>query len=311
VNLRLFLCCLLAAPVFGDEVPGTLVELGSFERLEASGVSYASGRLAVVDDTLNSLFLFDAGGRFLSKLDSDSLPAARAKFEDLAFHPATKTHFAVGSHEGWTDETLRELSVLLEFRLDRFDAIDRASTRQLPLWEGFQALGLWKPKSMKIEGLAIDDSGHTLFVGLREPSDRARVYSVSLALLRAGEPAVSLFLEFDAGDIAGTPYCISALTWAPTLGGLLIATSTEQDPSHRFLGNRLWFVRAQTTASPVLVWDRFDEGMKAEGLALGAGKLFIVYDNDQDDTGIPSQLRVVPFDAVVAKLRPDSGYVTP
>lgn len=312
MRIQWLLCCVLCSPAFGSEAPGALVELGSFLRFEASGVSYASGRLVVVDDTLNSPFVFDAAGNFLERLDSASLPAARAKFEDLAFHPKTKTYFAVGSHEGWTPEALVQLSVLLEFRLDGRGGIDPASVRRLPLWEGFRALGLWKPKAMKIEGLAVDPAGRTLFVGLREPSDRARVYSVSLASLRRGEPVVSLLFDFDAGTIDDTPYCISALTWEPSLGGLLIATSTEQESSHLFMGNRLWFAPVERPRSPgpgaaepvMLLWDRFDIGMKAEGLALGAGKLFVVFDNDQDDTSIPSRLRVAPMGAILEKLKP-------
>ena len=35
--------------------------------------------------------------------------------------------------------------------------------------------------------------------------------------------------------------------------------------------------------------------MKAEGLAVGGGELYISYDNDQDDTGSPSRLRVLPL----------------
>ena len=314
VETNLLLCCLLSAPVLADDFPGEVYELGAFERFEASGVSYVAGRLAVVDDTLNSLFLFDARGGSIKTLDSEYLPRQRAKFEDVAFHLESKTFFAVGSHEGWTEKTLRQLSVLLEFRLADIQAIDKDSVRQLPLWEGFDKLGLWKPKGMKIEGLAVDTSGETLYVGLREPADRARVYAVSLVSLRRGEPEVSLLLEFDAGSADGTPYCISALTWEPTNGGLLIATSTEEEPSHRFLGNRLWFAPLGNGESSltdvVLLWDQFDVGMKAEGLALGAGKLFIVYDNDQDDTGIPSRLRVVPVNAIQSKIDPPSPFAT-
>jgi len=313
----LVLSCLLSAPVLADDFPGEVYELGAFERFEASGVSYFAGRLAVVDDTLNSLFLFDARGRSLETLDAEHLPSQRAKFEDVAFHLESKTFFAVGSHEGWTEEALRQLSVLLEFRLADISAIDEDSVRRLPLWEGFDKLGLWKPKGMKVEGLAVDASGETLYVGLREPADRARVYSVSLASLRRGEPELSLVLEFDAGSADETAYCISALTWEPTHEGLLIATSTEEEASHRFLGNRLWFAplsspdgREGSDADVVLLWDRFDVGMKAEGLALGAGKLFIVYDNDQDDTGIPSRLRVVPLDAILRKIDPSSPFAT-
>ena len=314
VKTNLLLCCLLSAPVLADDFPGEIYELGAFERFEASGVSYFAGRLAVVDDTLNSLFLFDARGGSIKTLDSEYLPSQRAKFENIAFHRESKTFFAVGSHEGWTEKMLRQLSVLLEFRLANIQAIERDSVRQLPLWQGFDKLGLWKPRGMKIEGLAVDASGEMLYVGLREPTDRARVYAVSLVLLRRGEPEASLLLEFHAGSADETPYCISALTWDPTNGGLLIATSTEEEPSHRFLGNRLWFAPLgggeSSDTDVVLLWDRFDVGMKAEGLALGAGKLFIVYDNDQDDTDIPSRLRVVPMDAIQSKIDPPSPFAT-
>jgi hypothetical protein len=77
--------------------------------------------------------------------------------------------------------------------------------------------------------------------------------------------------------------------------GLLIVTSTE-DARHRFLGNRLWFASDRREVGMVL--DTFDAGMKAEGLAVGEGKLFISYDNDQDDTGIPSRLRVLPLSSL-------------
>ncbi len=83
--------------------------------------------------------------------------------------------------------------------------------------------------------------------------------------------------------------------------GLLINTSTEDDETHEFLGNRLWF--ATPNEEPTLLVDRYDAGMKAEGLALGAGQLFIVYDNDQDDTSIPSRLRVIPVDVVLQGLQ--------
>jgi len=266
---------------------------------------------------VNSLFLFDTNGGAIAAIDSVRLPSRRAKFEDVTFHHESKTFFAVGSHEGWTEEALRELSVLVEFRLADVDSIDEHSVRRLPLWEGFDELGLWKPKAMKIEGLAVDSTGETLYVGLREPSDRARVYAVSVSSLRRGDPELSLRLVFDAGAAGGTPYCISALTWEPTLGGLLIATSTEEESSHSFLGNRLWFAPLRAPADAehpddevVLLWDRFDVGMKAEGLALGTGKLFIVYDNDQDDTSIPSRLRVVPAEVIRAKIDSTSKFAT-
>lgn len=303
-SLLVFVLLIAPPSVAANDFPGEIYELGAFERFEASGVAYFAGRLAIVDDTVNSLFLFDARGGLLARLDSEAFPRARAKYEDIAFHPPSKTFFVVGSHEGWTEDALRELSVLVEFRLADISTVARGSVRRLPLSDGFAALGLWKPKRMKIEGLAIDDAGKTLYVGLREPSDHARVYAATVSSLRSGMSDVSLELEFDAGVIEETPYCISAMTWDPVSEGLLIVTSTEEEVSHRFLGNRLWFVSANAgdahglEQNVRLLWDRFDAGMKAEGVTLGAGKLFIVYDNDQDDTEIPSRIRVVPLDAI-------------
>ena len=289
-----------------NDAPGKLFELlgessQRFERMEASGVSYFSGRLAVVDDTINALFVFDARGGLLARIDSARLPELKAKFEDIAFNPESETFFAVGSHSGWSEEVLERQSVLYEFRLDGLAGMDETSVRPLPLRSAFEPLGLWKRRGMKIEGLAIDDGGAFLYVGLREPVDRARVYRVSVeGLRRASTPDAEMAVEFDAGAAGDTPYCISALTWDSERGGLLIATSTEDEASHHFLGNRLWFWADGN--APVLLLDRFDPGMKAEGLALGAGKLFIVYDNDQDDTGIPGHLRIVPAEILDAHL---------
>jgi hypothetical protein len=313
-DMRTLLCLLaavLAAPhARGNSTPGELYELldgedQPFERLEASGVTYFRGRLAVVDDTINALFLFDLRGRLVRRIDSPRFPHEQAKFEDIAYRSRDGSFLAVGSHSGWDDETLDRQSVLLEFRLRDLDEIDERSVEKLPLYRAFERLGLWRPRGMKIEGLAIDDAADALYVGLREPVDRARIYRLAgeRAQLTGSRPEADVALEFDAGAAEGTPYCVSALVWDAARDGLWIATSTENDETHQFLGNRLWFWPAGgSTPEPELVLDRFDAGLKAEGLALGAERLFIVYDNDQDDTAIPSQLRVVPLDVLRSRL---------
>jgi hypothetical protein len=151
---------------------------------------------------------------------------------------------------------------------------------------------------MKIEGLALDPAKKDLYVGLREPTDRARVYRISLPEMEEGArtglpPVPELEVSFHAGAVEGTPFCVSALLWIPEWRGLLIATSTEDDTTHRFDGNRLWFYSRHGGVR--LVQDTFDQGLKAEGLAMGDGYIYISYDNDQDDTEIPSQMRVVPI----------------
>jgi hypothetical protein len=155
---------------------------------------------------------------------------------------------------------------------------------------------------MKIEGLAYVASQDHLYIGLREPRDRARIYRLTVRDLEEEgpdwEPPVpEEVVSFDAGRIEETPFCISALLWVPERKGLLIATSTEDDTTHQFLGNRLWFHSSQ--GEVVLVKDTFDRGMKAEGLAVGDDRLYISFDNDQDDTEIPSYLRILPLESVL------------
>jgi hypothetical protein len=259
-------------------------------------------QLVVVDDTLNTLFFFALLGRLSLRIDPLRFPRDAVKFEDLTFDPATRSFFAVGSHSGWERERFERSSVLLRFRLRRDGhgiGIEEDRIESLPLYRSFERLGLWRPKGMKIEGLAVGPGTDHLYIGLREPTDRARVYRLSLKGLEqaagGGEPPpLEEALSFDAGKAEDTPFCVSALVWVPERQGLLVATSTEDESTHEFLGNRIWFSRLQGDVE--LVWDTFDRGMKAEGLAVGSDHLFISYDNDQDDTDIPSHLRTVPLE---------------
>lgn len=306
-------CFVLSAAAAHPSIPGVILELVDerarrIPRLEASGIAYYNGNLIVVDDTLNDLFVFDRTGRLSHRIESERFPRARAKFEDLTVDPSNGSFFAVGSHEGWDRQSLEDLSVLLGFRLVERDArlvVDEPSVKRLPLHRGFEQVGLWKPRRMKIEGLAYDPRQGYLYVGLRVPSDRARVYRFLIRQLERGgtdgdPPVPEEVVSFDAGREKGTPFCISALLWLPVQGGLLIATSTEDETTHEFLGNRLWFF--DEAHGVRLVQDTFDHGMKAEGLTVGDGQLFISYDNDQDDTGIPSRLRSVPIEFLFQSL---------
>jgi hypothetical protein len=256
----------------------------------------------VVDDTLNSLFVFDRTGRLSYDIESDRFPHPRAKFEGLAVDAPRGRIFVAGSHTGWDQESLENSSLLLRAHLEERAgrlAVDESSVVRLPLWRSFERLGLWKPGGMKVEGLAYDPAKDHLYIGLREPHDRARIYRVRAGQLADPEgepPPLEELANFDAGRAGATPFSISALLWLPARDALLILTSTEDDTTHEFLGNRLWYF---SEASGVkLVKDTFDRGRKAEGLALGDGELFIAYDNDQDDTGLPSQLRQVPWELV-------------
>jgi hypothetical protein len=188
-------------------------------------------------------------GKLSGTVALSGFPPEGSKFEDLAIDPATHSFFAVGSHSGWDREVLEATSVLLRFRLgEGSEGLELHQDRieAFPLYKSFEKLGLWRPMGMKIEGLAVDPKSAELYVGLREPIDRARIYGISLPGLeqaaRGGTPPdLGLEVSFDAGRVEETPFSISALLWIPHRRGLLIATSTEDDTTHSFLGNRLWF----------------------------------------------------------------------
>ena len=290
-------------------IDGFLLELRDgnrqrISRLEASGIAYFQGRLVVVDDILGSLFVFDRLGILSQMVSLEGFPAEGAKFEDLAFDEVSQSFFAVGSHSGWEQDRLQATSVLLRFRLNEGgEGLEPYANRieTFPLYKSFEQLGLWRPKGMKIEGLAFNPLSSELYVGLREPTDRARVYRLLLSDLenaaKGGPPAeLELAASFDAGMIEDTPFSISSLLWVPERHGLLIGTSTEDESTHRFRGNRLWFY--STGGRVELLQDTFDRGKKAEGLTQGDDYLYISYDNDQDDTELPSYVRTLPMESL-------------
>jgi hypothetical protein len=287
--------------------PGSVRELVDehghrFARFEASGMAYFRGKLIIVDDTLNSIFVFDRTGTLSQRIEPISFPKPRAKFEAVAADPPGGRLFILGSHTGWDRESLANASMLLRLRLEERGGrlvVDDSSVVQLPLWRSFERLGLWTPGGMNVEGLAYDPASGYVYVGLREPSDRARIYRLQASLLGApeSEPAtLEEVVSFDAGELGSNRFGISDLLWIQDPEGLLILTSMEDDTTHAFPGNRLWYF--SETHGVRLVLDTFDPGQKAEGLALGEGLLFISYDNDQDDTGLPSELRAVPWEFV-------------
>jgi hypothetical protein len=150
------------APVPGSV--GELVDGGGqrFPRFEASGIACFRGHLLVVDDTLNSLFVFDRKGRLSYRVESDRFPHSRAKFEGLAVDAPRGRVFVAGSHTGWDHQSLENSSVLLRLRLEERAGqlvVDESSVVRLPIWRGFERLGLWKPGGMNVEGLADDPRG--------------------------------------------------------------------------------------------------------------------------------------------------------
>ena len=181
-GLAPLLLSVLLLGMSGGPVPGSTLELvdGAGHRLprfEASGIAYFRGYLVVVDDTLNSIFVFDRKGRLSYDIEPNGFPRPRAKFEGLTVDAPRGRFFVVGSHTGWDRESLENSSVLLRFQLEERAGklvVDESSAVRLPLWRSFERRGLWRPGGMNIEGIAYDPAEDHLYIGLREPPDRAK-----------------------------------------------------------------------------------------------------------------------------------------
>ncbi len=328
------------APIFpppGGEASttDTTLEPSAAERLTADG-----RLLLVADDKTNSLLVVDAatGRQIGERLTSRAFPAENAKWEALARDGDDNTFYLIGSHTGRTREELAAHSYLLAFRVlgggadNKPFAIDEASVARYDIGTALTREKLYNladptKNRVKIEGLTVRTvrgNGspsapylrRELVVGLREPDDPVTVYAADITNRAASTSgnAVSLPLRklftFAAGTRAGGVHSqLSSLDYAPTLGGFLLVTSSE-DADNKYHGNTLWFlsdtgIKVGATAAAQRVWV-FGVGQKAEGMCVldaglvapaegdyRAARIAVIYDNDAARTGKPARYQIV------------------
>jgi hypothetical protein len=305
-------------------LPAPLVEGGKPNVvIEASGVEpIGEGRLLLVaHDKAPALHVVEAAtGRLVGEpISSSKFPPQTEtgpKWEGMA-RDLEGNFYLVGSHSGKTDEERATRSVLLRFRLVSSDtpAIDDASVvrweiaRSLESALKAEGLDAKKVAKRKIEGLAIRERkgrdgrlARELVIGLREPGDKVRAFSSDITASPSNGVELELrpLFAFEAEPREGTESQLTSLEYAPTLGGFLVVTASE-DADNAFHGNILWFVADGETKRARKV-STFEVAMKAEGLAvLGsednahrtAVKLLITFDNDPHATKIPSRFQTV------------------
>ena len=289
--------------------------------IEASGVEPIGDghRLLVAHDKDPALYIVDAEtGRIVGEpLTSPHFPKkneAGPKWEGMA-RDSDGNFYLIGAHNGKTDDERTTKSVLIRFRLTNGDSptIDDAS---ITTWHVARSLEAalksegFPPDEVakrKVEGLTIREQkaadGSTrreLFIGLREPKDKIRVFMADIT--SAPSPDAELeakpAFSFAADEREGEASELTSLEYVPALGGFLVVTASE-DAANAFHGNTLWFVAdGETTRAEKIA--TFEVAMKAEGLAiLGAEKngtrttvkLLIAYDNDAHTTHIPSRIQ--------------------
>jgi hypothetical protein len=289
--------------------------------IEASGVEPIGDgrRLLIAHDKSPELFVVDtASGRILgAPITSPRFPRiniAGPKWEGMA-RDGDGYYYLIGAHNGKTDEERATKSLLIRFRLKDSDspAIDDDSivrwdiARSLVAVLNAEGLDSTALDKRKIEGLAIREPKgaggpprRELFIGLREPNDKVRVFAADISNPPSSEGELELkpAFAFSAEPREGVTSELTSLEYVPALGGFLVVTASE-DKANAFHGNILWFVADGETSRAHKV-ATFEVAMKAEGLAvLGAEtgaqrtavKLLITYDNDAHATKIPSRFQ--------------------
>jgi hypothetical protein len=323
VRPALVLACFLAAPALAmaDEfrfepltLPAPLTVDGKVDTIiEASGVEPIGDgrRVLVAHDKSAPLHVVDlaTGAVVGAPLTSPKFPATSKtgpKWEGMA-RDAKGNFYVIGAHSGKLDDERETKSVLVRFRLKDSDspAIDDDSivrwniSHSLPAAlkaAGVDAAGVAK---RKIEGLTIRerDGRRELAIGLREPGDKVRAFVADITNARPdAELELKPLFAFEADPREGVQSQLTSLEYAPTLGGFLVATASE-DAVNAFHGNTLYFVADGETAKARKL-ATFEVAMKCEGLAVldsqtndgeTTVKLLITYDNDPHATKIPSR----------------------
>lgn len=279
--------------------------------IEASGVQPIGHGLAVVaHDKESPLFVVDlaTGDLVGDRLTAPGFPGttdAGPKWEGMATD-GDGNLYVIGSHSGGADERAQR-SEVVRFRLTpgTDPAIAEGSiaryTIRRALVDALKAAGLDDEAidDRKIEGLAIReaDGRKELVVGLRQPDDRVRAFAADLTSASDGdELLLRPVFAFEAAPREGVASQLTALEYAPTLGGFLVVTATEDD-DNAFHGNTLWFV-ADDRPEGTEPLGAFEVAMKAEGLAVLDGRpdaggaalrLLVTFDNDAHTTRIPSR----------------------
>ena len=182
----------------------------------------------------------------------------------------------------------------------------------------------------RVEGLAVwvnDNNEKELVFGIRDIPGKP-LLRVSRAKMSDSELSLSEFFAFVAKkpDAGPVEWHISSLEYVKALDGFLVITSTEDDSTNQFYGNKLWFVSRKNlkTSEPSSCTDKFkdatkmmiegkvfDSTMKAEGLAIidnAGSRVALVFDNDYNKTRQTSKLAVLTLSDLIEINQPYSHH---
>lgn len=191
------------------------------------------------------------------------------------------------------------------------DISDKESFQRDIIYESFNRV--FNGNELNIEGLGYykGEYNEFLFLGLREPlfNNQTSVWRMNLKNLEDGKiPTPTLWFTFLADPGDKKKQAISSLEYYPEISSLFILTSYETGTDR---GGSLWVAKVENPEDynveipefPLYRWN----GVKPEGLTLmedekGKRSLFIVFDNDEGEAGIPATFTVLPLDEICPDL---------
>lgn len=289
-------------------IPPSLKGDGVF--FEPSAVSVHGDKLIILNDkqeekNLMYFYISDINGNITGKYPMD-VGKDISDFEAITRCDEPEAFYALLSHS-YGDDNKRGL-FKISFSGDSYTVNSIPEHGSDIIYDSFNRI--MNGREINIEGLARYKGtfNEFLFMGLREPvfTNETGVWRFNIKDINKGQVQTpSLWFTFLADTGNGKKEAISSLEYYPDIKMLFILTCYEEEGGR---GGALWIAGVDDPEnycidlpkSPVYEW----EGAKPEGITLmkdGNSKnlLFIVFDNDEKETGIKSGFTVLPLEELI------------
>ncbi|MEW6284308.1 MAG: hypothetical protein AB1758_37180 [Candidatus Eremiobacterota bacterium] len=303
---------LVLAPMLAARAQGPVDlrgDSGLLMELKPTGVVwYGPDQLLVCDERFNDFHIFDLQGRRFKLLEYPrNLPIACYS----ALTPLDdKVYLAAGSHyHDKNNVRYVNARAVIHRAAVSYESLD-PSTGETN-WSPDRALrttgnfGESPRHQLYLQGLAIDPKQKRVFFGVSRPlTDQGTILIYEGKL----DPFLARDKDFELKELktdlkpaldpaTGTPYHLADLTYVPG-EGLLILLASQAPGGKSFGSSQLWMLRGGF-APPKLILKDIAPGNRGAGVAVRKEKdrlytVAITFDNDPEETQIPSRLLILP-----------------
>jgi hypothetical protein len=277
---------------------------------EPSAVSAYGDKLIILNDkqeekNLMYFYISDINGNITGKYPIDAGRDIK-DFEAITHCEEQGVFYALLSHS-YGDENKRGL-FKISFSGDNHSVTSIPEKERDVIYDSFNRI--INGREINIEGLAYYKGKYNefLFMGLREPvsTNETGVWRLNFKDIKEGHVQTpTLWFKFLADTGNGKKESISSIEYYPEIKMLFILTSYEEEADR---GGALWIAGADNPENygidlpkyPVYQW----KGVKPEGITIikdGNSKnlLFVVFDNDEKETGIKGTFTVLPLEELI------------